>query len=377
MRDAKSQPTGSRERVLASIDLTEPDRIPIDYWAVAEVTDRLIEHFGLQDKEELLRRLNVDLRYFQGPSLVGQQQQTLDDGLVQDHWGVVRRTITVDGTDKLGRPWTWDYKHVHSSPLAASETVQQIEQYSSWPTADLWDYSGVKEQAQRIREAGYAAVFGGDRLDRTAQLKPATYVRGMEQFLVDLMINPEIAECILERIVNYYLEYNERVFQAAEGTIDIFFMGDDMGTQNSLWVSRDIYRRFFKENFRKFNALAHSYGVKTMYHTCGAVSELVPDFIDCGLDILQSIQPASIDLAALKREYGRDLAFQGGIDIQKTMPKGEPEDVRREVRQRAETLGTGGGYIFCTSHNLLPDVPTENIAALFAAYLEFGQQRSG
>ena len=110
-----------------------------------------------------------------------------------------------------------------------------------------------------------------------------------------------------------------------------------------------------------------------MYHTCGNVTKLIPDFIDCGLDILQSLQPAAMDLAALKREYGKDLAFQGGIDIQQTLPRGTAAEVKAEVKHRAELLGPGGGYIFGTAHNLLPDVPTDNPVALFEAYLEYGR----
>ncbi len=217
------------------------------------------------------------------------------------------------------------------------------------------------------------SLTAGDRLDRTAQLKPATYMRGMVAFLEDLMIRPDMAQCIIERITAYYSEYNERVFKAADGHIDIFFMGDDVGTQHGPWVSVDVYRKFFKENFRRHNDLAHRYGMKTMYHTCGNVTPLIPEFIDCGLDILQSLQPAAMDLSKLKREYGKDLAFQGGIDIQNTLPKGSPLDVEEEVRTRARTLGNEGGYIFGTAHNILPDVPIENIAVLFDAYVEHGK----
>jgi uroporphyrinogen decarboxylase len=323
----------------------------------------------------LLRRLHVDLRYFMGPSFAGQQFRVHPDGLVEDHWGVLRQPMTVGGTDKNNRSWSWSYKHVHRSPLAGAQTVADIERHAGWPSAELWDYSRVKAECERVKALGCAVVNGGDRLDRTAQLKPASYLRGMEQFLLDLFEAPAVAECILDHIAHYYLEYNERVFRAAEGNIDIFFMGDDMGTQHGLWVSVDIYRRFFKANFRKFNDLAHRFGIRTMYHTCGNVADLVPEFIDCGLDILQSLQPAAMDIAALKRQYGRHLAFQGGMDIQQTMPQATPQQVAAEVRERARALGPGGGYIFCTAHNLLPDVPTENIAALFEAYLEHGRYR--
>ncbi len=362
----------SRSRVVATLRHEEPDRIPIDYWANAEVTERLLRHYGAPDKEALLQTLGVDLRYVMGPSFVGLQMKKHDDGLVEDHWGVLRKAMTVEGTDRTGRAWTWTYQHVHKSPLESATSVAEIEAYGNWPSSDLWRYDTVKAECEAAARTGCAVVNGGDRLDRTAQLKPAMYLRGTEQFLSDLVLEPAIAECILEHISHYYLTYNERVFQAAEGTIDIFFLGDDMGTQTGLWVSPKMYRRYFKERFRKYIDLAHRYGMKTMYHSCGNVTALVPDFIDCGLDVLQSLQPAAMDLEKLKREYGKDLAFQGGVDIQEVMPKGTPAQVREHVKERVRMLGDGGGYIFGTAHNLLPDVPTENAVALFEAYREFG-----
>jgi uroporphyrinogen decarboxylase len=365
-------PMTGRERVLAAARHQPTDRIPIDYWADGEVTERLLSHFGLSDKEALLQRLGVDLRYVMGPSFRGQQMRVHEDGLVQDHWGVLRKPMTVEGTDRTGRAWRWTYQHVHASPLQTATTLRELEQYPHWPGAELWDYSGVAEECRSAGATGCAVVNGGDRLDRTAQLKPAMYLRGTEQFLSDLLLQPALAECILEHITDYYLAYNERVFQAAGGAIDIFFMGDDMGTQTGLWVSPKLYRKFFKERFRRFNDLAHRYGILTMYHTCGNVTKLIPDFIDCGLDILQSLQPAAMDLSFLKKEYGRQLAFQGGVDIQQVMPNGTHEQVRQHVRERAELLGGDSGYIFCTAHNLLPDVPTENAVALFESYRELG-----
>ena len=359
--------------MLSAVDHRQADRIPVDYWAVDPVTDRLIEHYRIGDSEQLLRLLNVDLRYVMGPSFAGQQLRVHDDGLIEDHWGVMRKAMTVSGADKHGREWTWTYKHLHASPLAHCDTAEQIERYEHWPTADMWDYSKVKDECLAAARTGCAVVSGGDRLDRTAQLKPAMYLRGVEQIMEDLVLQPELAQCLIEHIAEYYLAYNQRVFEAADGRIDIFFMGDDMGTQHGLWVGIDMYRKFFKENFRKYNELAHRYGIKTMYHTCGNVAELAPELIDCGLDVLQSLQPAAMDLAKLKREYGKDLAFQGGIDIQNTLPHANPRDVADEVRARAETLGAGGGYMFGTAHNLLPDVPTENIVALFDAYARYGR----
>jgi uroporphyrinogen decarboxylase len=135
-----------------------------------------------------------------------------------------------------------------------------------------------------------------------------------------------------------------------------------------------MWRRYFRKGFRQYCDLAHQYGIKVMHHTCGSVRRLIPDMIDAGLDILQSLQPRAHDmrLADLKAEYGRELAFHGAVDIQHTMPRGTPDEVRAEVRERMEAGKPGGGYILCTAHNLLPDVPIENIRALYEAGREYG-----
>lgn len=363
-----------RRRVLDAIAHTPPDRVPIDFWAVDDVYERLAAAWGLADAEAVLARIGADLRYFNGPAFLGQQRPPDADGVVEDHWGVRRKLATVAGTRRDGTAYTWTYKHLVSSPLAGAAGVDEVERHA-WPAADMWDYSAVPAACRQIRDAGYAVVAGADRLDRTAQLKPAMYLRGAEQFMADLMLEPAVAEAILEHIGSYYLEYNRRLFEAAGGAIDIFFMGDDMGTQASTWVSPQMYRRFFKKRFAAYCDLAHRYGMKVMYHTCGNVAPLVGDFVEAGLDILQSLQPAALGerLAGLKRQFGKDLCFQGGIDIQAVLPRGTPADVRRHVRSRAEILAPGGGYIFGTAHNILPDAPTENVLALVEAYHEYGR----
>ena len=361
----------SRQRVLTAIECNIPDRIPIDFWAVKEVFDRLAKELNVSDVESVMQRIDSDFRFFRGPGMAEIKPDV--DGIFSDHWGVKRQRQTVTGQRKDGSSYTWTYKHMVGSPLADAQSIADIEKHA-WPDPSNWDYSGVKGACNAIRNAGYVVVFGGDRLDRTAQLKAGMYLRGTEQFVMDLALDPEITECILQHIAAYYLEYNRQVFEAAEGNIDIFFMGDDMGTQNSTWISVDMYRKFFKKRFTKFNELAHSFDIKTMFHTCGRVTDLIGDFVDAGLDILQSLQPGPMegDFAKIKSDYGRDLCFQGGIDIQDVLPNGSPEDVRQHVKKVAQTLGKDGGYIFGTAHNLLPDTPMKNIFALVDAYHEFG-----
>lgn len=362
-----------RERVLQAIHHQTPDRIPVDFWAVPEVFQRLEEQLGLEDPEAVLQWADADLRTIDGPARKHSSQPVAPGDTTTDHWGVVRKAHTTSGTRRDGSTWTWTYKHLHKSPLAEATTVADIEAHD-WPSPDMWDYSGMEQQCRTLREAGYPVVVGADRLDRTALLKPAMYIRGVESFMEDLLLQPAMAECLLQHISNYYLEYNRRIFEVAGHSIDIFFMGDDMGTQDSQWVSRDMYRRFFKPLFGAYCDLAHQYDMKVMYHTCGNVTPLVGEFIDAGLDILQSLQPAALGdgLVELKRTFGKDLCFQGGIDIQDVLPNGTVEDIRNHVRQRAEELGSGGGYIFGTAHNILPDTPTDNIRALVDAYRDFG-----
>jgi uroporphyrinogen decarboxylase len=358
----------SRERVLTTLDHREPDRVPRDYWAAPEVTERLLGELCLPDREALLRHFGVDLRYVAGPGFVGLQRRRFEDGSVEDLWGVRRKAMTVD-TAEGG----WWYQHVVKSPLAGAETAEDVERHQGWPSAEWWDYSSVAEEC--AAHAGCAVVFAGDRLDRTAQLKPAMYLRGTDRILMDMAGEPEVAEAILGRIKDYFLEYNRRVFEAAAGNMDIFMMGDDFGTQRGLYLSKEMWRRFLKPGFRAFIELAHRYGLKVMHHTCGAVRELIADFIECGLDILQSLQPqaSGMDLRELKREFGRDLCFHGAIDVQGALPHGTPSEVREEVRRTMEAGRPGGGFIICTAHNILPDTPTANSVSLFEAYEEFGR----
>jgi uroporphyrinogen decarboxylase len=343
------------------------DRVPIDYWADILVSDRLIRRLHLRNQEELLVFLKADIRYIEGSVYIGPELEKYEDGSVKDIWGVRRKKIYVDP----GKPGKGMYEHVICHPLADAETIRDIENYPGFASPDWYDYSHVEEAANV--HTGYAVACGGDRLNRTAQLKPTMYLRGVEQTMVDLAWNPKLIEAINDRLIHYYLEYNRRIFEKAQGAIDLFFMGDDFGTQNGLMMSPDTWRRLYKPGFTQFIALAHRYGMKVMHHTCGGVFELIPDFIECGLDILQSLQPQAtgMDFAKIKKMYGKDICFQGGIDIQGVMPFGTPDEVQREAYRVLQELSCGGGYIFGTAHNIQADTPDENVLALYQAVLQF------
>jgi len=359
----------SRQRVFLALAHEEPDRAPIDYWAAAEVTAKLIEQYDFFSREELLQHFDVDFRYLEGPKYIGPEPVVRADGAKEDHFGVLRRPVSYGVGNRTGT-----YYEVAEYPLGKATSLEQIARYAKWPKPEWFDYECVRDQARCARETEKIVVFMGDRLNRCAQLKPAMYVRGVDQILMDMLINEDIAHAIFERITEFYCEYLQRTLEATEGNIDIVFTGDDFGTQRNLFLSNETWRRFLKEGFSRFIDIGHAFGCKVAHHTCGCIAGLIPDFIECGLDILNPLQPdaAGMDYDRIKADFGKDISFHGGISIQRTMPYGSTEDVRNEVKDRVGKLGRNGGLILCTAHNIQVDTPPENIAALFQAYREFG-----
>jgi uroporphyrinogen decarboxylase len=357
----------SRERVLLALDHQEPDRIPIDFWASKGFLAKLEAQAGLA-YEQFLDAHDVDLRYLPGPQYIGPPLIVNDEPV--DIWGVPRTIAEVPLSGGAER-----YEEVIRSPLADVTAVEEVLAYDHWPSPDWFDYRELEAQCRAIHTRGRATVFMGDRTNRVAQLKPALYLRGMERALMDMALTPELLEAILSRVRQFYLGYLERILEAGRGQIDIVLTGDDFGMQQGLLVSLPMWDRFVRPGFAEYVALIRSYGAKSMHHTCGSVADVVPRLVECGLDALQSLQPEAhgMEAAGLKRNFGDRLSFQGGVSVQQTMPRGSTEDIRAEVKRLAEALGPGGGYIFCTAHNVQADVPVENVLALMQAYHEYGR----
>ncbi len=359
----------SRERVFTALEHKEPDRVPRDFWATPETISKLMRHLKLANAQALWDHFDIDLRYIEGPRYIGPPLRTYPDGSENDLWGVPRIVqITGEGDKRQS------YKSVTNFPLKAITSVEDLHQYEYWPSPDWFDYSVVYDQAKAVRDQGRIAVFMGDRLNRVAQLKPAMYLRGIDQALVDMAIEKDIFKAIIDRLTNFYNEYTIRIFEAAQGMIDIICTGDDFGQQNGMLCSLNMWNEMLRPGFEQYIKIIHDGGVKAMHHTCGSIYPLIPEFIACGLDILQSLQPATANMGykKIKSEYGDKLCFQGAISIQHALPFGQPQDVKAEVKERIEALAKGGGYIISTSHNIQADTPIENILALFEACEEYG-----
>ena len=336
----------SRERVLAAIAHREPDRVPADIWAEAEVWDRLIRDLGVQTADQVRERLGIDIRYI-SPAYPPDVER---DGIRQNMWG--------ERWARANTPWGENWEHIDGA-LSGASSLDEIEAFP-WPTCSDVDYSTLAEQCDRCD--GYAIAFGNaDIFERPA------LVRGLENMLCDTALHPDWVEYLTKVFLDFFIEDFNRSMEATGGRIDIYYAMTDLGTQSGLLQSMDTFRRFIAPSIRTLADLVHRHGVKFMFHSCGAVREAIPDLIRLGVDVLNPIQPAAagMDPQGLKKDFGRELCFHGGIDIQYLLPLESADAVRREVRRRVGILGDGGGYILAPSHNLQQDIPTENILAMY------------
>ena len=336
-----------RERVLTALNRQRPDRAPTDFWAEPCVVERLLEDLELPDRDALLDHFEVDVRALSAsePPL-----RDLPGDIKENFWGERWQKVSVLGTD--------EWFHI-AGALAGAETIEDLQRYN-WPTPDLFDYRPLKQQVEKYK--GYALRYGfGDNFERPS------LVRGKEQFYCDLALRPEMAHFMIDKFTEFYCEDLTRALEATNGEIDIVLLLADLGTQQGLMFSKQMLDTFFAPYAAKLFAIARQAGVKSMLHSCGSVRDYIPELIKVGVDILNPIQVRAQGMvpAELKQAFGDRLCFHGGIDIQRTLPRGTPEDVRGEVRTRIGEMGHDGGYIVCSTHNLQNDAPTENIVAMY------------
>ncbi|NLF99900.1 MAG: hypothetical protein GX565_07090 [Lentisphaerae bacterium] len=203
----------------------------------------------------------------------------------------------------------------------------------------------------------------------TGILGDSSRMLGFQNFLCALAADPDLARTLVDRMTDMYMELNAAYFEALKGRLEVWFFGNDFGSQESLLFSTGMWGDFFFGNIRRLTALAHGHGLKVMMHSCGAVAPLIPLLIEAGVDILDPVQVSAAGMVpgALKSAFGDRIVFHGGIDTQRVLPFGTPDDVIRHVRATVATLGRGGGYLFAPSQILGPDIPTDNILAMYRA----------
>jgi uroporphyrinogen decarboxylase len=345
----------SHERVINTISYKKPDRPPIDYSVTTEVNAKLMNYFDINNYEELLCKLGVDFRYLY-PRYIGPKEYIgLDYGsrVGRDVWGIVWKSIKT----KFGT-----YYEIASNPLSAANSLEEIEKYN-WPNPDWIDVSNLKKEIEKINyKERKAIVFFNGRV-----FSNAWGIRGFEKFLMDLIVQPEIAETLMKKVADFYYEITKRAIEATDGLIDIIFSGSDIGTQEGMMISPELWRKRVKPWTMRLIEPFKKIGYKTCYHSDGDFTDVIEDFIEGGLDIINPIQPKAKNNNPenLKARFGGKIAFWGGIDTQELLPFGTPERVKEEVIRTINILGDNGGYIVSSSNNIQPDTPMENILSFY------------
>jgi len=342
-----SEQMTSRERIMAAINHEQTDRVPVDYWGVPEITAKLMKHFGTADLRGLYRAMGLD-------RIMGIHTPLRPDR--ESMWNVKMKSIPLpDGSGYYDEPVSY--------PIGNYETIGEIESNYSWPATDMFDYSTVREQCVRLRNEGYAVEGGYISLTYFYEM-----IRGTEQMLMDFAADEKLAEHIIYRINEFASAHTRRILEEADGLCDITQITDDFGAQNNLRVSEAMIDRYVGKYYKANCRMAHEFNVKVFHHDDGAVASLIPWLIRQGCDILNPIQwnTPGWDLNFIKKAYGGDLCFHGGIDNQYALPFGNADDVKAQVAACVDALYSDRtGYILAPCHNIQAITPIENILTMY------------
>ena len=409
----------ARERILASIARKEPDRVPIDLGATPSSGISAIAY----------NKLKAYLRVHEGATRVYDVVQQLAQ---PEDWAIDR--FGVDVLD-IGRAFNDHDDHWYDVTLTDRSAAQyprwfqpRLEPDGSWsalggaghalakmpehgtffdqtcfPYLDGYpdDFRGLPDAMKQVHWAAFAhspwdnaakpgfweelrkrALALRNRSDKALMIvcgcnlfEWGTFLRRMDNFLMDLVVEPDRVKALLDALVEIHLQTLERVCAAVGDIADILRFGDDLGMDNGPFMAPDTYRALFKPNHRILCDYVHTHSqMHTFLHSCGSIYDLLPDLIEAGFEVINPVQTScrNMEPARLKREFGKDICFWGGgCDTRAVLNRESPDAVKRHVTERLEILSPGGGFVFNTVHNILPDVPPENIVAMYEAVHRF------
>ncbi|MFV2065611.1 MAG: uroporphyrinogen decarboxylase family protein [Pirellulales bacterium] len=345
----------SRERVLSAAERRGYDRIPVKHEGTPEVNRAIMDHFGLSNMEQLLRVVGDDFRYvepiYRGPAL-----RKFSDGSVEGYFGERYKYAEFEAGKYLEACYL---------PFAEVDRPEDLDR-SHFPSADWFDYSTIRQQAEALREQGFAVCCGtaGD-IDLINGISRA---RGMEQVLMDLIDDHPVYLEIMQARFEFYCEVQRRTLEAASGLIDFTHAGEDFGNQRGPMIGPAIFERHFAPKYGKYFKMVHSHGARTMLHMCGCCEAFLPQLIELGLDVYDVVQPTtpSMEIAVLQDRFGKDLIFCGTVCVQSTLAWGTVQDIEREVGRRLELFPEGGLFLGPT-HAVQVGSPLENVLAMYRA----------
>ncbi len=408
----------SRERVLAAIGHRQPDRVPVDLGSnpssgiSAMAYNKLKAALGVsgghtriydvvqqlaQPEEAVLAALGtavLDIGRTFNTADEDWYDITLTDGSAAQYPKRFRPVLRSDGAREVEQDGLviarmphqgafYDQMHFHyldgypsdydNLPAAMRTVLWQALAHSPWDHAsDATFWADLRANALTLRATTDKAlmIVCGCNL-----FEWGTFLRRMDNFLMDILCEPEEVERLMEALMELHLRGLEKVCKAVGDVADILRFGDDLGMISGPLMSPECYRRLFKRHHARLNDYVHAHsGMKTFLHSCGSIYRLLPDLIEAGYDIINPVQTNCVEMepATLKREFGADITFWGGgCDTASVLNKATPEEVRRHVLERCAIFAPGGGFVFNTIHNILPEVPPQNIVAAFAAVAEF------
>ncbi len=344
-----------KERGLAPFLSQKMDRYPMWFGAAPEVAENMKELLGaFTENEALYGIIGIDYKTIR-PQYKGPKLPKFDDGTWMSEWGVKRGGA--------------HYGQALSHPLEGAETVEEVENYKGYPNPD--DFEVVITEEQKAWAEDYCVIGGC----WSPFFHDSTELMDMEEFFVNMYTNEAVAQAIIEKCFEFYYELDRRVFEANPNTIDMYFMGNDFGSQRALLMAPDMWRKFYKPYVAKLIAQARKNGCVTAIHSCGDIHEIIGDFIEIGVDAINPIQVNAENMKpeALVNEFGADCVFFGGIDENEILQFGTEQEVRDETRRIIDILGKHGRYIVAASHDyLLPEIPARNIVAMFDEAKRYG-----
>jgi uroporphyrinogen decarboxylase len=350
----------SRERVATAFAFREPDRVPAWMGASPEFRELARRRLGLASDEDLSLHIGDDFRRvfarFSGPPARSPDSRFSGPGVT---------SRTPFGIERHG----YGYGQPLGHPLAEARTPADLDAFA-WPDPLWMDVSRIRSDA--LAWDGRFALLGGDW---SPYYHDAIDLLGMERLMTAMIDDPPLVEAVLDRVLDYYVAVSRRIFEAAADALDVFFIGNDFGTQCGPIVGEKLFRRFFLPPLKRLVDLGHAFGLKVMLHCCGGFAPVIPAMIEIGLDALQSLQPDArgMEPAALKAAYGGRIVLNGCLDTHHLLIDGTPALVRAKTREILEIMMPGGGYIASPSHDyLLPETPVDNVLAFYEAVRLFG-----
>ena len=326
----------NKERVKAALNHQETDLVPWQMDCLSAAEKKLKGHFGDVDLFEVIGN---HVAMFEPSYYSIFKTEDLDDNKFRDAFGAV-----------------WELKPNEDIGTVIFNPLKDatLKDYEFPDPNKIMELNEIPSFINKNKDNFIIGAIGFSLYER------AWILRGIEPILTDFLMNPLFVEELFDKIIEFNLVITKRL---CKFSIDAFHFGDDWGQQEGMIIDPDMWRKFFKKRLRKLYDEVHYAGLPVSIHSCGDITEIIPDLIEIGVNMICPLQAEAMDFKFLKREYGKDLAFWGGVSTQKTLPFGSPEDVRREIMEHIKVLGKGGGYILAPSHELQKDIPLENMLA--------------